>query len=437
MNLEHLKKVYADNGCTKIFVKILAQNDLSKSQVYFGGNFDVLNIFPISDVTADSSGNWESERFKATMNFSWIDNEGSLHSAPHSKLILYPAYPEVRFSGFLLGCKNGPSELMNQKIPGRLLFLGVSRGGKVLGYVVGPDSEISIQFSQERTLAEGIFNVIELPILENSRQKLLRELSRIYELGWIKSKKLTTKGDIVDCIYANCGGYTLEAEFGITPNGFAAPDFLGWELKQFGVNNLDKITSQIITLMTPEPTDGFYRTSGAEAFVRRYGYNDISGKPDRMNFGGIYRKGNTHARTGLRLELIGYDDEEKKIRNSDGRIALIDPHENEAASWSFTSMLKHWNQKHNQACYVPSLMRSVDGQSYRYGNNVLLGTGTDFQFFLKEMSLGNIYYDPGIKVENISVKPKLKKRSQFRIKSLHLPNLYKHSEIVDVTKNVP
>ena len=48
------------------------------------------------------------------------------------------------------------------------------------------------------------------------------------------------------------------------------------------------------------------------------------------------------------------------------------------------------------------------------------------------MALGNIYYDPGIKLENRSTKPKIKKRSQFRIKSRFLPNLYKMNEIVNV-----
>jgi MvaI/BcnI restriction endonuclease family len=66
-------------------------------------------------------------------------------------------------------------------------------------------------------------------------------------------------------------------------------------------------------------------------------------------------------------------------------------------------------------------------------NEAALGTGTDFQFFLSEMAQGHIYYDPGIKMEmgNASSKPEIKRRSQFRIKSLHLPNLYRNNLIVD------
>ncbi len=70
-----------------------------------------------------------------------------------------------------------------------------------------------------------------------------------------------------------------------------------------------------------------------------------------------------------------------------------------------------------------------------YGNKIILGVGTDFQLFLAQMALGNIVYDPGIKMENISSKPKIKKRSQFRIKSQHLSSLYRINEVVDTTQS--
>jgi hypothetical protein len=40
--------------------------------------------------------------------------------------------------------------------------------------------------------------------------------------------------------------------------------------------------------MTPEPDAGFYKDKGAEAFIRKFGYPDHSGKKDRLNFGGIH-----------------------------------------------------------------------------------------------------------------------------------------------------
>ena len=272
-----------------------------------------------------------------------------------------------------------------------------------------------------------------MPQSANNREVLLNELLRIYQLGWITSKRLDSIGNILPCRSPNCGGYTLEAELGITPNGYSEPDFMGWEVKQFGVKKFENIKSSVITLMTPEPTDGIYRTQGTEYFIKNYGYADKMGRKDRMNFGGVHKTGVRHHLTDLEMQLVGFDQQSGKIRNTNGRIALIDKNDNEAASWSFASMLLHWNRKHNKACYVPSLSETTGDRKYKYGNNIILGTGTDFQLFLGEMAKGNIYYDPGIKMENISTKPKIKKRSQFRIKSQFLPNLYKTNEIIDIT----
>ncbi len=234
------------------------------------------------------------------------------------------------------------------------------------------------------------------------------------------------------CDAPNCGGYTLEAELGITPNGYAEPDFLGWEVKQFGVDNFNRVGSAVITLMTPEPTAGLYVSEGVDYFIRTYGYPDQNNRPDRLNFGGVHKAGVPHGRTGLTMQLIGFDGSIGKIKSSTGRIALVDKQGNEAAAWSFASMLKHWNRKHNQACYVPSLTSSQPVKQYRCGNLITLGVDTDFQLFLQQMFVGNIYYDRGIKMENVSTRPVVKRRSQFRIKSSFLKNLYRKNEVTDV-----
>lgn len=432
MNLERLKSIYADNGCLRIYVKRLAPNDNSKNQVYVGEGFEVLNIFPISDISTDSSGDWKRERFKAKLRFSWVDKEGNIFPAPHSKLILYPNYPEVRFSGFLNGCKNPPSDLMTQRLAERVLFLGVARDGTVLGYVDSPDSVINNEFQKLAIPDEhGVFKVLTLTRAVDDRTRLLSELRRVHNLNWITSKRLDRNKNVLPCLSPNCGGYTLEAELGISPNGFSEPDYLGWEVKQFGVDNFDRIDNKVITLMTPEPTGGFYVSSGTEAFIRRYGYADKKEREDRINFGGIHIAGVENKLTKLRMELVGFDPISGLIR-ADGCIALIDENESQAASWSYSSLLKHWNRKHNQACYVPSMCDKVPVRRYRFGNKVILGKNTDFQYFLQQMAGGNIYYDPGIKMENASGKPSIKKRSQFRIKSRNLASLYRENELVDV-----
>lgn len=431
MNLQNLKQIFADQGCKKLYVKKLSPNDNSKNQVYLGGSFEILNIFPISEIKTEDAGDWNRERFKASINFSWIREDGNIYPAPNSQLILYPKYPEVRFSGFLARCENPPSDLMTQRLADRLLFLSVSKKGEILGFVTSPDSEIAQEFNSTHFDEEiGVFKVIDLPMTVNNKQRLLEELYRIYELDWITSKRLDSSGNILPCNASNCGGYTLEAELGITPNGYSEPDFLGWEVKQFGVANFKRINSSVITLMTPEPTDGFYRTEGTDKFLLKYGYADKTGREDRINFGGIHKAGIRHSSTNLEMQLIGFDLESGKIRNTNGRIALVDTDGIETACWSFSSMLLHWNRKHNQACYVPSLSENNEIRKYKYGNEIILGMGTDFQLFLKQMAIGNIYYDPGIKMENVSTKPKIKKRSQFRMKSQFLGNLYKDNEIV-------
>lgn len=426
-----MKNLEVKNDCQKIYAKTLSPNDNSKNQVYLGGSFDILNIFPISEIIADSSGDWKRDRFKAIVNFSWLQDDGSLYPAPKAQLILYPKYPEVRFSGFLARCQKAPSDLMTIRQAGRILFLSSTDQGKIIGHVTAHNSDLANEFNDLSNQEElGVFKIITVSKqVANNKSELLKELLRIHELGWIDSKRLDKNGITLPCDATNCGGYTLEAELGITPNGYSAPDYLGWEIKQFGVKKFHLINSIPITLMTPEPTGGIYKELGVESFIRTYGYIDKN-REDRMNFNGVHKVGVKQSKTSLTLKLIGFDEESGKIRNTDGTIALIDSENKIAASWSFSSLLQHWNKKHNQACYIPSLSLTKPERKYMYGENILLGIGTDFQLFLNEMSKKGIYYDPGIKMESASSKPKIKRRSQFRIKSGNLKSLYKENEIV-------
>ncbi len=254
------------------------------------------------------------------------------------------------------------------------------------------------------------------------------------------AKRLDSNKNVLPCISSNCGGYTLEAELGIAPNSYSEPDYLGWEIKQFGVKDFNKWQSEVITLMTPEPTNGFYVTEGIEAFIRKYGYADKLGRKARLNFGGIHKHDIVHSTTKLKLIISGFDALTDKITNTSGFIGLIDNTDSIAASWSFASLLKHWNRKHSNACFVPSKNRKGEDylfskHQYSYGNNILLGVGTDFSLMLKQISDGNLYYDPGIKLE-LAIEGKrkqnIKRRSQFRIKSLNLSSLYKSYETINL-----
>ena len=188
-----------------------------------------------------------------------------------------------------------------------------------------------------------------------------------------------------------------------------------------------------VTLMTPEPTGGVYRTEGVAGFMKRFGYPDQAGKPDRFNFGDRYDcQRAQHALTGLRMTLTGYDEATGKITDLDGGMALVDAADAIAASWTFKGMMAHWNRKHAQAAYVPSLFRAPPPE-YRYGAHILLCEQTDFLLFLRAFAAGRIYYDPAVKVENASsAAPQIKRRSQFRVAHADLTQLYRRHENVQL-----
>lgn len=151
----------------------------------------------------------------------------------------------------------------------------------------------------------------------------------------------------------------MEAELGIPKNSSAEPDFLGWEVKQFAVEDFDRIeSSKAITMMTPEPDGGFYRDAEVEAFIRKFGYADKNDKPDRMNFGGRHVVGVRCPPTGLTMQLAGSDIATGKITDANGAIALLSDAGEVAASWSFKKILEHWSHKHSKAVYVPSKRRT-------------------------------------------------------------------------------
>ena len=232
----------------------------------------------------------------------------------------------------------------------------------------------------------------------------------------------------------NGGGYTLEAELGISPNGSSEPDFLGWEIKQYSVGDFVRFSPKgPVTLLTPEPTGGIYKDLGLKEFMHRYGYPDKAGAAGRINFGGRYFcNQEAHKLTGLSLHMTGYNYESGKIFDLEGGLTLLDRSENIAAFWSFTHVIEHWNRKHAQAAYLPSLFRSPPPQ-YKYGPHVLLCEGTDLVLFLRAVALGKIYLDPALKyVTHIDGTVDWKKRNQFRLKHSDLSAVYHKTEMVDL-----
>ncbi len=424
------------HGAQRIYFKRLSPNDNSKNQVYLGGDFSALNIIPHGEIFTDdaSVGGSVRDRGKASLDFFWIDEDGR-HQAPNAGLILYPKYPEVRLSGFLLGCRRAPSGIMTVRDEGRLLLLGITQTGAILGYAVSAGDPIALALSAGAWEAMGVFHEIPVnPSSRSSKAVLIDELRRIYQQQWVPSQKLGRGGIKQPYAARNGGGYTLEAELGVQANGNADPDFMGWEIKQYGVNDFKNFRPKSpVTLMTPEPTGGIYKTSGVKDFLHKFGYADQSGKADRVNFGGRYDCLRSHHHlTGLRMLLSGYDEASGKITDLDGGLLLIGLNGEIAASWSFKNLMAHWNRKHAQAAYVPSLFRSPPPE-YSFGAKILLCEQTDFLLFLKSFASGQVYYDPAIKIENMSSKEaEVKRRSQFRVAHSDLTQLYVRHELISL-----
>lgn len=431
ISLAMLRRMMAAKGVRQLLVKELAPNDNSKNQPYLGGSLDILNILPMGEVREETTPKGRVG-LKAPLPLSWLRADGSVTPAPHSQIILYPQYPEIRLSGFLRGTEDGPNALMTVRLAGRLLFFGITGDRRIISWVAAPESRLAAEIAALGQLEQtGVLRHVPMEAVDRSRERLLALLRELHLRGWVGSWRLGRHGERLPCESPQCGGYTLEAELGIIPNGRAEPDFEGWEIKAHSVTDFSRIGSGQITLMTPEPTGGIYKDQGAEAFVRRFGYPDTKGRPDRLNFGGVHVIGQPHARTGLTMTLLGFDVTTGKITDPKGGFALIDGAGNEAATWHFAGLLQHWNKKHAKAAYVPYRQEIEEGRRYSYGDTVRLCENTDFTRFLKALGAGSVVYDPGIKVENASSsRPLTKRRSQFRMRSSDIPSLYQTSRAV-------
>lgn len=458
-SFDAVKASMGKHGVKEVFVKKLSSNDNSKNQPYFGSDLSQLSFIPTGPFVASNSrsnkNSKSSIKFHAPISFSWLDIHGDLYPAPNAKLIFYPQYPEVRFSGFALRSKVNVSEWMNPdksgRDEGRWLILGVN-GPKVFGYLAVPHSVLAGELQDyfhpaKPSKGPSLFQRVSLSHESNvdrardedcRKSSLLSDLYGVHARGWVRGMRLTTEQGSIPYYAQNAGGYTLEALLGITPNSRSEPDYLGWEIKQYGVTAFPHKGARVTTLMTPEPDIGEY-ADGILPFIAKYGYPDTHGEPDRYNFGGVHRAKETCSKTGLTLVVDGYDPKTSTILDATGAVRVLDRRGGCAAGWSFAKLVDIWKRKHNSTAYIPcQVKKNSDGsREFRYGNIVKLCTGAKFELLLKGIARGFVYYDPGIKVTQYSSpSPKIKSRNQLRSPHKRLSDLYQYSETVDLC-NMP
>jgi len=411
---------------TRAFFKPLSENDNSKNQIYFGSSFQVLQQIPFGTIMEFPEN--KDPNYKASVNFWWINNSGQTSLAPNTQLILYTRYPEVRLSGFLSDCPTAPREYLqpisreerinNNGKDGRVLIFGVCPDNRVYGFLATKNSSLAISILTNLYLDRQGKAIQEFPLnglLGTDKTELINILHDIVNAGWHESVRLFPDGLIRPYQASNAGGYTLEALFGIIPNGIAEPDFKGWELKTFSRTR--------ITLMTPEPDQGFYHEEGAKEFTLKYGHD----APDVIKyFTGTHKVDIQNTTSKMTLVIKGFDFNKGTITDMAGGLYLLDNNNIPTAIWTFNELITHWSRKHSRACYVNYRSEEMKGKlGYIYYSPVYLGENTDLSLFLKTMQSGLIVYDPATKVMlNPKGNTSIKARSQFRINFKDLKYLY-------------
>lgn len=157
VNYQQISEVFRQNDVYRAYFKPLSQNDNTKQQIYLGGSFESISLLPFGEIKTDRSS--KTTNFKASLDFNWLVEAGAIANAPHSQLILYPDYPEVRLSGFIRGCSIAPSNLL-QPVPrnkrtgndGRFLVLGITRDGRIIAYLAGSGSKVALSIIKDNLL---------------------------------------------------------------------------------------------------------------------------------------------------------------------------------------------------------------------------------------------------------------------------------------------
>lgn len=422
----------ANMEAERVIIKQLANNDNSKQQIYLGSDYSVIQDLPIGEIE-NAGMSSKGAIFKALINLFWITPDGYKEKASNSQIILYPKYPEIRLSGIIANCTISPSHLMQpptkqerecRENMHRYLIIGICKN-HVLAYMTSWSDDISLEIKLliERSKLRPVFSVFhEVPTFPvDTKTALINKLKKIHSLGYIKSRRLNKEGNVINYRAKNGAGFTLESFFGITPNGKSEPDFLDWELKAH--------TGSVVTLMTPEPNTGTY-IEDIHSFMHDY---SSSKKESRVDFASIHRVGIKNEKTGLTLNLEGYNIKQSRIDNSDGGLFLRNESGALVAGWSFEKLLNHWKRKHAKTCFVSYVLQDSGSERYyHYGPLVTLATGAELEKFFSALSTSTIYYDPGINIKYIEGKAVIKKRNQFRIKWKDINGIYKNIEKLDL-----
>jgi hypothetical protein len=189
LDLNFVKSLFRNAGCKNLYVKELAWNHDSKRQIYLTTDLSAFNMFPnkmelspemppgIKSTQKKKPKN--SDRIFGHLNFFWLTPDSVPDKAKHAKLIFYPQYPEVRFSGFLKGTRSIPSKYLREKsgetYTNRLLFLGTDKEENTFGFLAVGRTGLRRELRAECDYAlEAAINRIEIRKGKTAEQRLIR-----------------------------------------------------------------------------------------------------------------------------------------------------------------------------------------------------------------------------------------------------------------------
>jgi len=425
-SVKGLVRAFTDAGCEKVFVKMLSLNqDNEKNQVYLGTDDTLLSMFP-GDLTYMSESESTKKRRSApgvgklvlNLDFSWLWPDGSTTKARHAKFIYYFQYPEIRFSGFLLGSDRSPRALRRdeQDLYGRRALLLAIRGEETLGVIVTDQDNSGLIRELDRLEpmpGQTLIKVLPLPRTQTSTNLplLLEELRNVAAI-WQPAQFFGKNDPFPKQRQAAQGsGWTLEAVLGIRHNGISGPDKHGYELKVLSPKGP-------LSLITTEPNLGARNDEGLTAYLHKFGWpgtkNDGS-----YRFNGEHNTARPYKKSGAIIVIEHWDStlnapdgsgspEVKLVRQSSGEVI---------AGWTLDLLKKKWGNKHEGCVYVEYSRRPPKGglaTDYRFGDLVYCGLGTSVNHLIRALSDGIVYFDPG---DRVLANGEVKARWQWRIRN--------------------
>jgi hypothetical protein len=404
-SITEIRDAFRKVGCEEVIIKFLSNNqDNEKNQVYLGPKLSIAQYFPGTLELRSASASATKAKSSAgapivslQLEFAWLWPCESPAPAPQAKIIEYSQYPEVRFSGFLIGSPHSPRALRRDEQDAygqRVLILGHA-AEKTFGAVVTERSSPEA-VSELRNLPawelQGLFSVCKLTSSTGAldASSLLSELKAL--AGKVhEPRKLKRIGDPVEFITAGgqAGGWTLEALLGIPMNAKSEPDKYGFEIKAVGGGRT--------SLITTEPDFGYRYDQGVAAYIARFGRDAQAGGGARV-FSGVHRCNQVNEATGAMLTIENWDfTANAPSGTGQPNIALVEVSSGEVISgWSFGKIGSSWMKKHAGAVFVQCTpFEGLPRNGYSYGPLAYMGLGTSALRFLAQVANGTIFLDPG------------------------------------------